>query len=638
MRKFLSALLVLLMLLPLCTGCSALAQGEGETLSILFTHDMHSHLEATADGMGGMEKLATLVAKRKGPTTLLVDAGDFSMGTLYQTIYETHASELTTMSYIGYDAVTFGNHEFDYRGEGLAHMLQAAVKNAAADPSLTLAALVASNINWTANDTETNRELKAAFDAYGGAPYTIVERGGLRIGIFGIFGKDAEACAPLSGVAFTNQIDAAKQTVAQLQAQSADLILCLSHSGTWRNPNQSEDELLAKAVPEIDVIISGHTHSVLTAPIVHGSTFIVSAGEYCQNLGEIKLERADNGRWALADYQLHPLDLAIEPDAAFTARLAQYRETVNSEYLARYGYSFDQVLADNPIDFGTSNDVQRTHGESTLGNLLSDAYIYAVQQAEGAAYRPVDWAVTATGIIRDTFAPGKLTVSDVFNVCSLGIGPDRVPGYPLISLYLTGAELKTAAEVDASISGLMDGSVLFASGGGWRYNTNRLLLNRVTEVWVTDADGTLQPVRDDQLYRVVANLYMGQMLGSVNSKSLGLLALMPKDENGQPITDFETRILHDANGNELKEWTAVAAYLRSFDLVNGLPTVPQRYAQVEGRKLVETSANPIELLKQPNKVFWIVLCVLVLIAAILTAVIFLIVRLCKRLRRKRARS
>ncbi|MEG0997126.1 MAG: bifunctional metallophosphatase/5'-nucleotidase, partial [Clostridia bacterium] len=72
--------------------------------------------------------------------------------------------------------------------------------------------------------------------------------------------------------------------------------------------------------------------------------------------------------------------------------------------------------------------------------------------------------------------------------------------------------------------------------------------------------------------------------------------------------------------------------------VNGLPTVPQRYAQVEGRKLVETSANPIELLKQPNKVFWIVLCVLVLIAAILTAVIFLIVRLCKRLRRKRARS
>ncbi|MEG0902283.1 MAG: 5'-nucleotidase C-terminal domain-containing protein, partial [Clostridia bacterium] len=142
------------------------------------------------------------------------------------------------------------------------------------------------------------------------------------------------------------------------------------------------------------------------------------------------------------------------------------------------------------------------------------------------------WAVTATGIIRDTFAPGKLTVSDVFNVCSLGIGPDRVPGYPLISLYLTGAELKTAAEVDASISGLMDGSVLFASGGGWRYNTNRLLLNRVTEVWVTDADGTLQPVRDDQLYRVVANLYMGQMLGSVNSKSFGLLALMPKDENG----------------------------------------------------------------------------------------------------------
>lgn len=106
-----------------------------EEVQILFTHDMHSHLDsykAEKDGktamIGGFAKLKTMAEEKRAacPATFLVDGGDFSMGTLYQTIFELEAPELTMMGQIGYDAVTLGNHEFDYRSQGLANMLHAA--------------------------------------------------------------------------------------------------------------------------------------------------------------------------------------------------------------------------------------------------------------------------------------------------------------------------------------------------------------------------------------------------------------------------------------------------------------------------------------------------------------------------------
>ena len=76
---------------------------------------------------------------------------------------------------------------------------------------------------------------------------------------------------------------------------------------------------------------------------------------------------------------------------------------------------------------------------------------------------PVDVAVVPSGTVRDTYAKGDITVEQVFNSFSLGIGADGVPGYPLISVYLTGKELKTAAEIDASVSDFMTTARLIAA-------------------------------------------------------------------------------------------------------------------------------------------------------------------------------
>ena len=220
------------------------------------------------------------------------------------------------------------------------------------------------------------------------------------------------------------------------------MIVCLSHSGTSEDKKASEDELLAKEVPEIDVIISGHTHTTLKEPIIHGDTVIASAGSYGRNLGELNLIPGENGRWKLADYRLNAMDESVAQDEEIEGYLSGYRSMINEEYLSHFGYTMEQVLAENDISFTQIEDFGDELREDTLGSLIADSYVYAAKNAEGEDYVPVDLAVVASGVVRDSFQKGEITVSDAFNVSALGIGPDRITGYPLVGVYLTGEELR----------------------------------------------------------------------------------------------------------------------------------------------------------------------------------------------------
>ena len=388
------------------------------------------------------------------------------------------------------------------------------------------------------------------------------------------------------------------------------MIVCLSHSGTSEDKKASEDELLAKEVPEIDVIISGHTHTTLKEPIIHGDTVIASAGSYGRNLGELNLIPGENGRWKLADYRLNAMDESVAQDEEIEGYLSGYRSMINEEYLSHFGYTMEQVLAENDISFTQIEDFGDELREDTLGSLIADSYVYAAKNAEGEDYVPVDLAVVASGVVRDSFQKGEITVSDAFNVSALGIGPDRITGYPLVGVYLTGEELRTVAEIDASISPIMTYAQIYPSGMSWTFNPNRLILNRVTKAGMTgDTIGEEEPliqdnlteIEDDRLYRVVSGLYCAQMLGAVEDKSKGILKLAPKNEKGEVITDFEEYIIHDRNGAELKEWYALASYLESFGSnEEGISKIPERYREEEGRKVIQDSTNPVELLKSPN--------------------------------------
>ena len=613
------ALLILAVVAIFATPTSVLAQNEAKEVQILFTHDMHSHLDPykiDKDGriemVGGFSKLKTIADEKRQEVeaTYLVDGGDFSMGTLYQTIYETKAPELTLMGEIGYDAITFGNHEFDYRSEGIANMLKTATKKAQENPDLKLPALVSANIDWNKNTSKDNLLVKEAMEEYGSTAYTIIEKDGIRTGIFGILGSDAALCAPESGLVFDDIVESAKKVVNELKNEGVDLIICLSHSGTFEDIDISEDEILAKAVPDIDVIVSGHTHTRLNEPIKHGNTYIVSAGCYCENLGNIKLIQNSDGNWDLDKYELLSLSEEVSEDQDIKDQLSNYKNEVNESYLSHFGYTFDQVIAQNSIVFSKLDKFAMKLEEDPLGSIISDSFIHAVMQAEKDNYEKVYAAFTPSGVVRDTLQLGDITVSDVFNVSSLGIGADRIPGYPLVSVYLTGSELKTIAELDVSISKIMPTAQLYPSGLRWTYNPNRMFLNRVTNVeFMTNVPYSNNPeyekVENDKLYRVVAGLYSAQMLGTVEDMSMGLLKIQPKDKAGNPITDYEKVIIHDENGTEIKEWYALASYIDSMEEnEEGISQISSHYSDTENRKEEINSTNIIKLIKNPNKFAW----------------------------------
>lgn len=617
----------------LCTGNVAQAESAEKQIQILFTHDMHSYLETKETDNCAAIKSYIEEAKKACEQTFVLDGGDFSMGTLYQTIYEESAVELTMLGRMGYDATTIGNHEFDYRPQGFAGMLKAAVANQKEDPALQLPALLCANIDWDKNTSQDNLLVKEAMDEYGAKAYTIVEHGGVRAGIFGLMGVDSAYCAPLSGLIFEDAVETAKQVVQELQEQDVDIIICLSHSGICDNLEKSEDEQLALAVPEIDVIISGHSHSKVEKPIVHGDTYVVCAGSYAENLGQLCLTQKGDGCWKLDSYALNKVSEMTGKDEELVQVLADYKEVADEQYFSRFGYRADQVLTENTITFHDIDTIWSMRGEDEEGELISDSYIRKVKEVEKDYYIPVAAAVTPSGVIRTTIPQGTVTVADAFEVMSLGIGADGVPGYPLVSFYVTGKELHNAAEIDASLSPYVTGVELYASGWGWAYNKHRILLNKVTDVWLEQEDGTAEPIRkDDQLYRVVTDLYTCQMIGAVKAQLLGLLSVEPKDAEGNVVTDYDTLILHDAKGNEVKAWVALADYLASFG-TDG--QIPAEYETPFGRKIISDSYNVWELIKAPNKTTGMFLGVIVVLLALVAGIIAGICAVVKKAKRKK---
>lgn len=641
--------LILFLLCPASTGIPVMAAQDSsqttpprQSIDILFLHDTHSHLnsfltveEEENVTLGGFANIKTFIkqAKEHNPHTLVLDAGDFSMGTLVQTIYHSDAPELRMLGALDCEVTTLGNHEFDYRSEGLAGMLKAAA--ASGDP---VPAMVLCNIDWETMEAEgltaEQQLLKDAFDTYGMQNYVILDKGGYKIAVFGIFGEDSLACAPTCVLKFKNASEAAAATVREIkEKEEADLIICVSHSGTNTDISKSEDEILAQSVPEIDLIISGHTHTALTDPIRHGSTYIVSCGEYGKNLGSISLvQDADTGRWLPDSYVLLPVTEDLAPDAAAQEKIDSFMEKVDASYLSQFGYTREQILAQNSVTFSSLHDISLVHTEHNLGNLIADAFVHAVETADDYDGIPVDVALAPSGCIRDTFATGNITVEDVFNVYSLGIGLDGVPGYPLISMYLTGAELKTGAEIDASMSDMMTTARLYLSGINFSFNPHRLILNKVTDCYMTDRNGNRMEIQDDRLYRVICDLYSGQMLGAVTDVSYGILSIQPKFADGTPIENIEDAII-TSNGRELKAWAAIADYLESCEDTDGdgIANVPASYAQAQGRKIAEDSRALGDLLKNPNRYAVAVTAILILAAAVIITLVIVVIKCIRKL-------
>ena len=596
---------------------------NSKEITVLFTHDLHSHFLPSKDEdggeFGGYARLMTAIKeqKEKYPDAVLVDGGDFSMGSLFQTCFASDALELRMMGLMGYDATTFGNHEFDYLPEGLASMLRAAVSSGDRLPCIV-------DANYL--PAEDNTLMQKAMEDYGVRDYTLLERGGVYFAVFGINGFDSDDCAPNSGMILEKPAEVSQKVVDKAVSECKEkygvepVVICLSHGGTENGTG--EDYELAQSVEGIDLIVSGHTHTTFEEPVVVNDTAIVSASEYGKYLGVVKMSFDGKGA-KVKDYELVAIDENVKEDSFIASKVQEYKEQVDANYLAKYGASFDEVIVNNPFEFDSVDEVYATQHDSDLGNLFADAYKWAVEKATGET---VDVALTASGVIRETIPQGKVTVSDVFNAASLGVGTEG----ELVKVYITGKELKAALEVDASVQPIMKSAQLFFSGVEYSFNTNRMIFNKIDSAYLVRNDGTKEEIVDDKMYSVVAGMYVGQMLGSVKEKSFGLLSITPKDVHGNPLEADELKnfVVFDKDA-PLKEWYAITSYIRSM---NG--EMSGNYHQPDGRKAVYSSFAPNDMLRNANIFTFAAIGVVLIVSGAVVTVIIAVVRKSKKRKNK----
>ena len=625
-REFLagSAAVGVTILLP--GGLSAALDGK-KTFTILHTNDMHSSfigMGPAADytpftlnddkTRGGYARLAALIAKRKearkgqGPV-LVLDAGDYSMGTAFAAATREIGGELKLMGMMGYDATTFGNHEFDLGPDGLGRSISVAAKAG------RVPAVLASNTDFSEKDATLADLQRLAKDGVI-RRYIVIERGGIRFGIFGVLGKEAMHYTSGGAATFADPIETAKEMVKLLrEKEKVDLVIALSHGGLEKGKDgrytDGEDVRLAKAVPGIDVVIGGHSHTELQeAIIVNGRTPVVQTGKESRNLGELVIT-IDGNKLTVESYKLYPIDDTIAGDRAIADEIDKLKKGVTAAVFASRGYSIDQPLAIAPQDLpNTFTDIAAS---TLLANLCTDAFRKATK---------ADIGFTVNGTMRAGLTRGKTgvqTVYDVFAVAPLGAGVvDTTAGSALVTGYFTGQDLKNLLEFLLVDNPTHPGEFFpRASGMRFRYDLSRPKFDAVTAIELGDLDRGYKPIdisgKDERLYSLTCPLMVGQFIVAIPKYTKGKLPLVAKNKKGQPLKS-KVEALDDprdstpdllpppgkmdrksvATGGknkaarEIKEWQAIMDHLRSLPVKNKgeLPVIPvdERAAEVRAIK------------------------------------------------------
>ncbi|MBN1144401.1 MAG: bifunctional metallophosphatase/5'-nucleotidase [Bacteroidales bacterium] len=592
--KINSLCIALLLIMPNLAN----AQESPKKLIILHTNDLHSRLNGYSpetdyspetfnddNTIGGFARIATLIEAEKsknGDQVLVVDAGDFLMGTLFHAMEQTTGFQLPLMKKMGYDVVCLGNHEFDFGPGTLAAIIQKSMDNGTV-PLLTL-----SNITFSEKDTADDR-LEALVDNGIVKPYQVIEKNGLKIGIFGLLGYVAINDAPLARpIVFADPIKTAKKIATLLrEKEKADLVICLSHSGLGKDDVGNwtgEDVTLAQKVPGIDVIISGHTHTLIDKPLVVNGVPIVQTGAYGAGLGRLELE-IGNRKVLRTEAQVVPITDAVAANLFFQQAIDSQEKRINNEILEPLGFQYGSVIAETafPLSCNEGKEAEM----SNLGPLITDAlYAYVKHLSpEGT-----DITLFPTGMVRDNIVPGatgKQTVADLFRVVSLGSGNDAIPGYPLARVYVTGKELKGIMEVLYLAPSSSPSNYMYFGGLDATYNLDKGLLRKITSIRTADAAGHFVPVdwskENPKLYSLTANTYILEFIGVIKKLSKGLVKVTLKDANGNPIHSINEALIDadpSAEGvQEIKEWMALLWYLQQQPdkTGNGIPDVPDAY-------------------------------------------------------------
>jgi 5'-nucleotidase len=562
---------------------------NAQKLVILSTTDLHSKLTGFGpenaytplsvnddETLGGFARIAAIIneEKEKNPNAVLtLDAGDFLMGTIFHADEAKTGFQLQLMKDMGYDVLTIGNHEFDYGPEVLSQIIQTADKKG------DIPYLVASQMKFPEDNPKTDG-LKMLYLDGTIRHSLILERQGLKIGIFGLIGEDAVSVAPdAKPVSFTDAAETAAQMTEILRkVGNVDIVICLSHSGLMKDEDNGytgEDIDLAEKVPGIDIIISGHTH-LLTPEIEYaGKTAIIQPGSYGTHIGRLELNYS-NSEITDLDFKLIQVDDKIVDDPQVHQAVEDYKKHVAERFFKPFGLEYAKPVAKTQFDLLRSTHVNNTHGN--LGDFTADAIKYYTDKYA----QKTDVAIIANGTIREHILAGEITPADVFRVLPLGYGNDDIPGNSLAMIYITPRELKKLAEVIIMSNSPGTDSYLYVSGMEVFYKPKKMMLRKVQSIKLNGEELDISK-SNKNLVSITADTYLLKFVSRIKQMSKGLVKIVPKDKNGEPVEDIYRQVLdfdkNKAGLQEGKQWLAVIEYLKSFGSGNGLPVVPEKYEE-----------------------------------------------------------
>ncbi|HZG70814.1 MAG TPA: 5'-nucleotidase C-terminal domain-containing protein [Chondromyces sp.] len=456
---------------------------ENFELTLMHTNDSHAHVEQMPRRITAIKEV-----RAENPDALLVDAGDVFSGTLYFNEFKGQA-DLEFMNLIGYDAMTFGNHEFDLGTEPLAQFVEKAKFP-----------FVSANVNFS-----KDQHVKGSFheqlsaNPKDGQIYNgiIKEVNGEKVGIFGLTtAETVSISSPGEDVQFEDYIEEAEKAVEQFEKQGVDKIIALSHLG-YQDGGGDNDVTLAKSVEGIDVIVGGHSHDKLDAPVIDETgeepTVIVQANEYSKYLGVLDVEFDEDGKIVGHAGELIDIDQK-ENDAYVLQEDPEALEILQEKYKPAITEIEKTVVGKTEVDLDGERANVRTK-ETNLGNLITDGMLAKAKSIDPETVI----AVQNGGGIRASIDSGDITMGEILTVMPFGNS--------LAIMELTGEEIKAALERSVDTAPKPSGAFLQVSGLKFTYDSSQPAGSRVVSVEVKEDGNSYVPLDGSKTYAVATNTF-----------------------------------------------------------------------------------------------------------------------------------
>lgn len=460
------------------------------SLHLMHTNDTHANLDKAPKRATVINELR-LDSQKKGIPSLLLDAGDVFSGSLYFNKFKGQA-DLELMNYMKYDLMTFGNHEFDLGSQDNHQALRDFVANADFP-------FVTANVDFSNNDLLSNLQS----DSYKSNPKdghiypgVIKQYKNEKVGFFGLTTEETAEISSAGTVTFANYITSAKKAVRDLEKRGANKIVALTHIGFDDNEAVDNDQLLARNVDGIDVIIGGHSHTKLEKPVVVDETvvpgkteptIITQAYQYGDFLGNLDLTFDHKGKLTAYNGSLIDVSKAAE-DTRAAEILKPYADQIVELKNEEVGANIVNAL---PNPRGT---ISVRNSETALGNFITDGMLKKAKEYN----KETVIAMQNGGGIRAAIDAGPLTVGEVLTTLPFG--------NTLATAKMTGQEIKDLLEISVGVAPIENGGFLQVAGMKFEYDATKAKGSRVTKMEVNN-NGTFESIDLAKSYVIATNAF-----------------------------------------------------------------------------------------------------------------------------------